>query len=130
MTREELLKNCILSQYKSVRDFCLQLDVPYSTINSIFKRGIMTSSVSLMIAICDRLNIDLDSLVAGEIKEKAPVLNELTLKERALILAYRNNPAMQSAVDKLLGVQSSAPTIGEDIASTISAALEKTPVKK
>lgn len=130
MAREDLLKNYILSQYKSLREFCIQIDVPYSTLANVFQRGLMKSSVSLIIKICDRLNIDLDSLVSGEIKEKAPVLNELTLKERSLILAYRNNPAMQSAVDKLLGVQSPAPTIGEDIASTISAALEKTPVKK
>jgi len=130
MSREEILKNYILSQYKSLREFCIQIDTPYSTVDNVFKRGLMKSSVSLIIKICDRLNIDVDSLVNGEIKEKEPVLNELTLKERSLVLAYRRNPAMQEAVDRLLGVQASAPTVCDDIASTISAALSKTPVKK
>lgn len=54
--------------------------------------------------------------------------------ERKVIEAYRSNPAMQPAVDRLLGVApeapSEAPTVAEDIASTLSAAMEKSRVKK
>lgn len=54
--------------------------------------------------------------------------------ERAVIKAYRDNPAMQPAVDRLLGVApeapSEAPTVAEDIAATLSAAMEKSRVKK
>ena len=74
MTREELLKDYILKQYKSVREFCMANNYPYSTVDSIFKRGMMNSSVSIMISICDRLGIDLESLIDGEIVEKAPTL--------------------------------------------------------
>ena len=104
MTKEELLKECILSKYKSIRKFCMQINVPYSTVDSIFKRGIMVSSVSLIIKICDRLNIDVNELINGRISEKLPALESLTLKERTIITAYRNNPDMQCAVDKLLGI--------------------------
>lgn len=129
MSREELLKEYILKHYKSVREFCLQNNFPYSTVDSIFKRGLLQSSVSLIVRICDRLNIDIDSLVDGKISEKAPDIQFLTLKERSLIFAYRSNPSMQEAVDKLLGISSEAPSIGEDIASTVAAAVEKSTVK-
>ncbi len=59
---------------------------------------------------------------------------DLTNHERAVIKAYRDNPAMQPAVDRLLGVApeapSEAPTVAEDIAATLSAAMEKSRVKK
>lgn len=121
MTREELLKECILTKYRSVREFCMQIDVPYSTVDSIFKRGIMVSSVSLIIKICDRLNIDVDELINGRISEKLPPLESLTLKERTLLHAYRNNPGMQSAVDKLLGIEEEGADIAEDMSATIRA---------
>ena len=57
MSTEELLKEYILKHYKSLRDFCMRNDFAYSTISSIFKRGIMGSSVSLIISVCDRLDI-------------------------------------------------------------------------
>lgn len=71
MTIEEKLKNYILAEYKSIREFCMKNNFPYSTVDSIFKRGIMGSSVSLMISICDRLNIDIDKLADGEIVQKS-----------------------------------------------------------
>lgn len=70
MTIEEQLKNYILTQYKSVREFCMQNNIPYSTVDSIFKRGILGSSVSVVNKICDRLNIDVDELINGNIIEK------------------------------------------------------------
>ena len=53
--------------------------------------------------------------------------------ERAVIKAYRDNPEMQSAVDRLLGVAPDTPsevsTVAEDIAAILSAATEKSRVK-
>ena len=129
MTREELLKECILTKYRSVREFCMQIDVPYSTVDRIFKRGIMVSSVSLIIKICDRLNIDVDELINGRISEKLPPVESLTLKERTLLHAYRNNPGMQSAVDKLLGIEDGGD-IAEDMANTVKATLAKSTTSK
>lgn len=130
MTTEELLKSYILEHYKSVRDFCISNDFPYSTVDSIFKRGLLKSSVSLVISICDRLGIDIDALVDGKIMEKVPDLGVLTLRERSLVNAYRNNRDMQNAVDRLLGLPSDGSTVGDDIASTVASALEKSSIKK
>lgn len=67
MTIEEKLKDLILKRYNSVREFTIEIDLPYTTISSIFKRGIENSSVSNIIKICKALNISADALADGEI---------------------------------------------------------------
>lgn len=104
MTREELLKNYILRRYKSIRSFCLQADIPYSTMENLLKNGVMKSSVTIVLLICNYLNIDIEALIDGEIKEKRTPLKFLSDKETDLVLAYRSNSSMQFAVDKLLGL--------------------------
>lgn len=71
MPVEQDLKNLILQRYKSVRAFSEQTGIPYSTIDSIFKRGIANSSVSNIIKICRALGIDADALGDGTIEPKA-----------------------------------------------------------
>jgi len=105
MNREKLLKDYILSRYKSIRDFCLKTGFSYSTIDYVLKNDIMKSSISVVLSICDHLNIDLESLINGEIKEKKPVLHVISDKEQAIIIEYRKRTDMQSAVDRLLGIE-------------------------
>lgn len=68
MTTEEKLKDLILKRYDSVREFTIAIDIPYTTMISIFKRGIGNSSVSNIIKICKALNISADALADGEIR--------------------------------------------------------------
>lgn len=67
MTAEDKLKELILKRYHSVREFTIANDIPYTTIHSIFKRGIGNSSVSNIIKICKALGISADALADGEI---------------------------------------------------------------
>ena len=67
MTIEEKLKALILERYKSVREFCQVVDMPNSTVDSIFRRGIANSSVANVIKICKVLNISADELAEGRI---------------------------------------------------------------
>ncbi len=67
MTTEDRLRNYILSKYRSLREFSQKIDMPYSTINTIMKRGIDNSSVNNIIRICQALNISTDDLVNGKI---------------------------------------------------------------
>ena len=69
MTIEEELKAYILSRYNSVREFTIQADIPYTTLDSIFKRGIGNSSVNNVIKICKALKISADALADGNIKQ-------------------------------------------------------------
>lgn len=66
-TTEEKLKKLILSRYHSVREFTIEADIPYSTLDSIFKRGIGNSSVTNVIKICKALRISVDALADGDI---------------------------------------------------------------
>ena len=72
------LKALILQRYKSVRAFSEETGIPYSTIDSIFKRGIENSSVSNIIKICRSLNIDADALGSGRIETKKAELPGIT----------------------------------------------------
>ena len=67
---EELLKSLILSKYRSIREFTTQIGMPYSTLDSIFKRGVRKASVENIIRICDALNISADALANGTIEYK------------------------------------------------------------
>lgn len=67
MAPEEKLKDLILSRYKSIREFTIIVDIPYTTLDSIFRRGIGNSSVTNVIKICKALGISADALADGEI---------------------------------------------------------------
>ena len=69
-TTEEKLKELILSTYGSVRKFSMTLDMPYSTIDTIFKRGIENSSLENVMRICDALSLSVDELAAGRLIER------------------------------------------------------------
>lgn len=85
MTTEEKLKNFILNRYHSVREFTIQHNIPYTTMDSIFRRGIGNSSVTNIIKICKALNISADALADGEIaqaqKKSSPVNDQYEIKE-------------------------------------------------
>ncbi|MBQ8965885.1 hypothetical protein [Ruminococcus sp.] len=117
---EQRLKDYILSQYKSMRKFCMQIDRSYSTIDNMLKRGLLNSSVSLVLYVCDRLGLDIDELFNGKVIEKAETLYpEISNHEIELIRAYRAKPDMQKAVDTLLGIENTNGNIAEDIAKTV-----------
>ena len=54
----------------------------------------------------------------------------LTPREKSVIIAYRNNPNMQNAVDKLLGVEEDGIDLGEDMVNTVKGVLQRNPVSK
>lgn len=67
MSAEQQLKNLILSRYRSIREFTIAVDIPYTTIDSIFRRGIDNSSVTTVIRVCKALGISADELAEGRI---------------------------------------------------------------
>ena len=70
MTIEEQLKSLILSRYKSLRAFTQAADIPYTTVDSMLKRGVKGAGVSSVIKVCNHLGIDIDALGNGRIEEK------------------------------------------------------------
>lgn len=67
MTIEEMLKEHILSNYRSVLEFTESINMPYGTMQSIFKRGIQNSSIANIFKICTALGISADELGEGRI---------------------------------------------------------------
>lgn len=73
MTIEEKLKEYIISNYKSLRNFVNTsgVDMPYTTVDGIIKRGIGSASIDNVFRICDALGISADALIEGEIVPKS-----------------------------------------------------------
>lgn len=68
MIVEEKIKDLILSRYKSLREFSIEYDIPYTTLKSMLVRGIGNSSVTNVIKLCKSLSISADSLADGKIE--------------------------------------------------------------
>ena len=58
MTKAEILKKEILSRFKSIRAFCIELDIPYSTLVTALERGIEGMAYGTVIKMCERLSLD------------------------------------------------------------------------
>lgn len=67
ITIEEKLKNLILSQYKSIREFTLYAQIANSTFDSMMRRGIQNANVTNVIKVCNALHISADALAEGKI---------------------------------------------------------------
>lgn len=69
MSKAEILKSEILKQYKSVRQFALEMGIPYSTLVTALDRGIEGMAYGTVIRMCDKLSlnpVDFTSLEQGE----------------------------------------------------------------
>ncbi len=58
MTKAEILKQEILRQYRSVRQFAMEMDIPYSTLVTALERGIEGMAYGTVIKMCDKLNLN------------------------------------------------------------------------
>lgn len=58
MTKAEILKKEILRQYRSVRQFAMELNIPYSTLVTALERGIEGMAYGTVIRMCDKLSLN------------------------------------------------------------------------
>ena len=58
MTKAEILKKEILRQYRSVRQFAMELKIPYSTLVTALERGIEGMAYGTVIRMCDKLSLN------------------------------------------------------------------------
>lgn len=61
MDKAQMLKSQILEQYRSVRQFAISMDMPYSTLATALDkgdRGIESMAYGTVIAMCEKLDID------------------------------------------------------------------------
>ena len=83
MTSEEILKNYICTRYKSVRQFCSENDLKYSTVVAMLSRGLRNSNIDTVFPVCKALGIKVEPLVKdGMIVELDPEPNHKQTKAR------------------------------------------------
>ena len=88
MTKAEILKQEILKQYKRVRQFAIDMEIPYSTLVTALDRGIEGMAYGTVIRMCDKLSlnpVDFSTLEKGE------VLGEKILENRVMQYYIRLN---------------------------------------
>lgn len=96
MSKAEILKKEILRQYRSVRQFALDLGIPYSTLVTALERGIEGMAYGTVIKMCDKLSlnpVDFSSL------ERDLSLGEQLLENRVMQYYVKLN---QTGRDKVL----------------------------
>lgn len=62
MTKDEKIKYLINLKFGSVKNFSDKIGLPYTTVDSILKRGILKSNVLNALKICKFLDIDINDL--------------------------------------------------------------------
>ena len=96
MTKAEILKKEILRQYRSVRQFALEMGIPYSTLVTALERGIDGMAYGTVIRMCDKLSlnpVDFSSL------ERDTSLGAQLLENRVMQYYVKLN---QNGRDKIL----------------------------
>lgn len=64
---ESKIKELIIQNYGSVKSFSKKIKVPYTTVDTILKRGILNSNVHNVIKLCNELGIDINELPNNKI---------------------------------------------------------------
>lgn len=67
---ENELKELILDNYGSLAEFCKKIDLPWTTLDSILKRGVDKANIKNILKITAELNIDVENLANGQIVSK------------------------------------------------------------
>lgn len=87
MTKAEILKKEILAQYRSLRQFAIEMEIPYSTLVTALERGIEGMAYGTVIRMCNKLNmnpidftsLDRDTSVSEQLLENRVMQNYLKL---------------------------------------------------
>ena len=66
------LKELIIEKYGSLAKFCEKIGIPWTTLDSILKRGVEKANISNILKITSELGIDVESLANGEIVYQRP----------------------------------------------------------
>lgn len=61
------LRELIINKYGSLKKFCEKINMPWTTLDSILKRGVANSNILNVMKIANELNVDTESLASGQI---------------------------------------------------------------
>lgn len=66
-TTETKIREMIIERYGSLKKFCEFIQMPWTTLDSILKRGFANSNITNVMKITKELGIDTEQLALGEI---------------------------------------------------------------
>lgn len=98
MTREEYLKEKINERNTTLKAIASEIGVPYSTLRDM-QSNIGSARVDNVIKLCKYLGISVEELNSAKTNAF-----ELSDHERKLIIAYRQYPEFQAAIDSMLNI--------------------------
>ena len=90
MPIEERLRRLIMSRFPTVKDFAAEAEIPYTTLLSVFKRGIDNTGITNIQKLCKTLGITMEGLCEGRIEYTRPEQSKETTfraHQNALFLA-------------------------------------------
>ena len=81
---ESQLKQMIINKYGSLKKFSDTINMPWTTLNSILKRGIANSNITNVLKITRELGLDAEKLVDGELSQNVspPILTVMNIPKR------------------------------------------------
>ncbi|MBO5199551.1 MAG: XRE family transcriptional regulator [Lachnospiraceae bacterium] len=79
---ETTIKSMLIQKYGSLKKFTESADMPWTTLDSVLKRGINNSNIANVIKICEGLNIDCESLYYGKIVSKSSITSSTLAAHR------------------------------------------------
>lgn len=72
---ESRIKEMIFNNYGSLKKFCEIINMPWTTLDSILKRGFANSNITNVMKISHELRVDTESLAAGKVVESDEILS-------------------------------------------------------
>lgn len=69
---EKKLKEIIIEKYGSVKRFSEKIKLPYTTLDTILRRGIINANINNVIKICNALDITVDELIKNNLIAQSP----------------------------------------------------------
>lgn len=109
---ESELKQYILTKYKSIRAFTQAAEIPYSTVDSMIKKGIDGTGINTISKICKTLSIDLESLASGRIVPIDEDNNTKTAKKRPMTFSEKLH---RKRIEAGMSIEELAEASGIDI---------------
>lgn len=122
MNREQYIKTLISEKGYTIKSFSSFIKMPYNTLLSMLNNSIGGAAIDNVMKICRGLDITISDLQNYCDENTQCSTISLTEHEKAVVIAYRNKPDMQSAVDTLLNVKINTES---EIASDMASVIEK-----
>ena len=103
---EKQVKDIIIAKYGSLKRFCEEVDMPWSTLDSILKRGFANSNIGNVLKVARELDIEVEPLAFGVLQKRVPTPADplqLSEQEEHLVISFRglNEDGREKAIERV-----------------------------